>query len=659
MGANPLARLDSRWMNRNSERLRLASPCARALLFVCAAVSLSCATSPTVDFGSSEACYPSVAQKLSADEMEGRGIGTRGLRNAGTFLSRSFAALNLEPVRTGSVLASYRQPFRAVVGVKAGGANQLGFRTSTSAEFETAEFKVDFRPFGFSATSRFEGGLVFAGYGIKAEPLGYDDYAGIDVKDKVVLVMRYEPGESDPESPFDGKRPSRFSDLRYKALKAREAGASALIFTSPPGEEDEEDRLPRMVRSGPLSDAGIPVLQIKRDLATKLLALAGEDLKALHAVIEADVKPHSRVLSNIEIMGSTEVVTRHTELENIVGVFPGSGALADEAVVVGAHFDHLGHGGSSSLNPDDRQIHNGADDNASGVAAMVCGVAQAVERTKSSNTSRRRLIVIGFSGEESGLLGSAWYVRNPPFPIEDTMAMVNLDMVGRLREQKLHAMGTDSSPGWRPILEPLATRHGIDLSAGGDGYGPSDHMSFYGEDVPVTHFFTGSHPEYHTAKDDYALLNIAGGVKVSNYLSDVLDTLLHQTEPLSYQASTTGSTMAGDARGFGAYLGSIPDYAEMMNREGGVLLSGVRKEGPADRAGIMAEDRIVGMDGVEIHNLHDMTFVLRDHRPGDVIEVEFLRDDKPEVAIVTLGKRGERTTPQSSHGAKDPHATTD
>lgn len=623
------------------------------LLFV--VVTSSCTTPPVVDFESSEMCFRSVASALSNDDMEGRGIGTDGLRKAGTYLSRSFAEIHLEPVRSGGVFASYRQRFSAVTGVKAGSRNHLSFFDRTNETTTTAEFKSDFRPFGFSKSAAFEGEMVFAGYGITAEPIGYDDYAGLDVRGKVVLAMRYEPGEKDPDSIFDGKRPSRYSDLRYKALKAREAGATALIFTNPPGEEEDEDRLPRMVRSGPLSDAGIPVLQIKQALARELLAAAGQDLDALHAAIEADTKPHSLAIASVDVSGKTDVLTRSTDLENIVGIYPGRGALEDEVIVVGAHFDHLGLGGSRSLNPNDNQIHNGADDNASGVAAMVCGVAQTVDRADSNTSPRRSLVVIAFNGEESGLLGSAWYVRNAVTPIEKTMAMVNLDMVGRLREGKLHAMGTDSSPGWRTILSPTAVRHGLALSAGGDGYGPSDHMSFYGEDIPVAHFFTGSHSEYHTAKDDFELLNTAGGARVSDYLADVLTALMHQPERLAFEASSTGPTMAGDARGFGAYLGSIPDYTEMMNREGGVLLSGVRKDGPAGRAGITGGDRIVGMDGVKIHNLHDMTFVLRDHRPGEVIEIKFLRGDQTHRVLVTLGKRGE---PKAATSSSDPHATT-
>jgi hypothetical protein len=284
---------------------------------------------------------------------------------------------------------------------------------------------------------------------------------------------------------------------------------------------------------------------------------------------------------------------------------------------------------------------------------MICGVAETIQRFEADPASHRTLIVVAFNGEEVGLLGSAWYVRNPIFPIDKTVAMVNLDMVGRLRDQKLHAMGADSSPDWKPILEPLARRYELDLTAGGDGYGPSDQMSFYGAGIPVVHFFTGSHPEYHTPEDDIETLNTSGGSQITQFLGDLLVQLVYRTEPLIYRASSSGPMMAGDSRGFGAYLGTIPDYAEMMNSEGGVLLSDVRPGGPADIAGITRGDRIVEMDGTEIRNLYDMTFVLRDHRPGQIIEIKILRGDQPLSLSATLGRRGKPSTPDQDAG--NPH----
>lgn len=596
-------------------------------------------------------CFREVAGTLADDKMEGRGLGSKGLRAAGKYLGGLYAELDLQPTQTGLFFRGYEQRFRAVTGIKSGFGNRLSWQEPGSDTKHTAGIDREFTPLSISSSSSFAGEIAFVGYGLVAEPHDYDDYAGLDVQGKVVLAMRYEPGESDPESPFDGKRPSRFSDLRYKALKARQAGASALIFVSPPG--DDEDRLPRVNRRGSGANAGLPVLQIKRELAESWLSRAGYDFAELHAAIDADYQPHSQLLSGLRIAGRTDLKFRYTELANIVGSFPGAGDLADEAIVVGAHFDHLGRGGANSLAPDSKDFHNGADDNASGVAAMICGVGGMLQTLAGDERPRRSLVVVAFNGEETGLLGSAWYVRNPVHPNEKTVAMVNLDMVGRLREEKLNAMGADSSPDWKPILAPLAEDRGLDLLAGGDGYGPSDQMSFYAQGIPVVHFFTGSHSEYHTPDDDIERLNITGGARISEYLSAVLSQLLHRREPLIYQASTSGSSMNGDSRNFGAYLGSIPDYSAMTSPDGGVLLSAVRKDGPADRAGIIGGDRIIEMADTEIRNLYDMTFVLSDHRPGDVIEIVVLRGDEKLTLRATLGRRGKSTSIQSSDANSD------
>jgi aminopeptidase YwaD len=631
-------------------------------------LGLACATPPVVPLAPTEACFREVAGALANDDFGGRGLGTDGLRKSSDYLSRVFSQLPLRRVHSGGIMPSYRQRFPAVTGIATGPNNRLSWNQDAFEGGGRASMQSEFMPLGFSSSAEFEGDLVFVGFGIVAEPLNYDDYAGLDTQGKVVLAMRYEPGESDPESPFDGKRPSRFSDLRYKALKAREAGAAALILVSPPGDDGdpEDDPLPRLVRRGPLSNAGIPVLQITRKLARTWLDLAGQDLSALRASIEADYRPHSTELPNLRVSGNVDLSTEHTDIDNILGIVPGRGALAKEAVLIGAHFDHLGRGGPSSLARERDAIHNGADDNASGVAAMICGVAGTIKRLAEDPSPHRSLIVAGFNGEEVGLLGSSWYVRNPVFPIDKTVAMVNLDMVGRLRDRKLHAMGADSSPDWKPVLEPLAVQHDLDLLAGGDGYGPSDQMSFYGAGIPVVHFFTGSHSEYHTPEDDIESLNIAGGSQISQFVNDVLTNLVYRPTPPIYQASSSGPMMAGDSRGFGAYLGSIPDYAEMMNSEGGVLLSGVRHGGPADIAGILRGDRIVEMDGTEIRNLYDMTFVLRDHRPGQIIEIKLIREGQPLTLNATLGRRGARRdtkggskTGPALHGqAPTSHSTT-
>ncbi len=660
-------------------------PTAAAL----ALFALSCASEPRTPAAPTADCFREVATRLSTDEMEGRGIGTVGLKRTAQFLADRYIDMGLDAMRIDSPAPSYRQTFSATIGVRAGDDNHLTWSQplepgegAIDAETDGRDtnalvFRDEFMPFGFSSSASFRGEVVFVGYGIVAdysrktgagetaaeeageetgketsngEAFQYNDYQDVDLEGRIALAMRYEPRESDAQSPFDGKRPSRFSALRYKALKAREAGAKAIVFVSPPG--DDEDRLPRTGRRGAVSNAGIPVIQVSRGVVEQWFEAAGEDLEALHGEIETTLEPHSRVLTGVSLDGTTDINAEQTSLENIVATLPGQGSLKDETVVIGAHFDHLGFGGPSSLDPDSDAVHNGADDNASGVAAMLCAVEDLQSRLHDDSRARRTLVVAAFNGEETGLLGSNYFVRHPPRPIEDTVAMVNLDMVGRLRHHRLHAFGTDSSPDWSNLLDSVARVRGFDLVAGGDGYGPSDQMAFYGAGVPVVHFFTGSHSEYHTPLDDSDRLNFLGGTRIARVVADTLTKLLLRDERLVYQSSGHGSTMAGDSRGYGAYLGTVPDYADMMSREGGVLLSTVRPGAPADVAGIRGGDRIIEIDETKIHNLHDMTFVLRDHRPGEIVEVVVARGDEIVRLRATLGRRGKQATPK----AGDPHS---
>ncbi|MEE9279717.1 MAG: M28 family peptidase [Myxococcota bacterium] len=618
---------------------------ARALLVACLLLDACAAPArpPQEGLAPAAECFERIVTVLSHDDMQGRGIGTEGLERAASFLEGEFAALGLQRHRGG-----YRQPFATLTGVELGAENAL--------RWNGGEGRIgrDFTPLGFSSAGAFEGPLVFAGYGTRAESIGYDDYADLDVAGKVVLAWRFEPGERDPDSPFDGTRPTRWSDLRYKALVAREAGAAALILVAPPG--DEDDRLPTLRASGPVPPAGLPVLQVSRALAERWLASAGADPGELHAAIDSDYRPRSLEVPSVEIRGRVDLVTTRASVANVLGVLPGRGRLAREAVVVGAHYDHLGMRGAGSLRPRSGAVHNGADDNASGVAAMVCGVGGLARELWTRADARRTLVVVAFTAEEVGLAGSSHYVRHPARPVEDTVAMVNLDMVGRLRDDKLWGLGTDSAPEWVALLERLATEAGLELVPGGDGYGPSDQLPFYERGVPVVHLFTGGHSEYHTPDDDADTVNVKGGARVSAYLQSVLGDLLARAEPLTYQVSSSAPRLVGDSRGYGAYLGTIPDFAEMMG-DAGVLLSGVREGGPADLAGLRGGDRIVGMAGVEIRNLYDMTFVLREQRPGELIQIELLRGDERITVRAKLDRRGggdARGSPAPVDEASDP-----
>lgn len=614
-------------------------------------ISLVGCPTPEPEFDPAQ-CFSELVTELSTDEMQGRGIGTEGLEKAAVLIEQRLAAAGLADAGV-----AYRQPFKATVGVSMGSDNTL------KVGDEALTLGEDFTPLGFSSDGPFEGPIVFAGYGIVAKDLDWDDYEGLDVEGKVVLVMRYEPGETNPDSPFDGKKPSRYSDIRYKAMKARELGAAALVFVSPARDADEPDKLPPLKRAGPTSRAGLPVIQITRAVADAWLAAADTDLATLHAKIDEGHIPKegaeplsgtSMALPGLSAVGTAQIVPEQSEVRNVLAVLPGQGALAEEVVVVGAHYDHLGMGGEGSMEPGVEAIHNGADDNASGTAAMVCGV-EALARSGALADDRRTVLAIAFAAEEIGLGGSAYYADNPVMPLDKTIAMVNLDMVGRIRDDTLQTMGTDTAPEWEGVLTAAGEAQGLKLQMGGDGYGPSDHTSFYEQKIPVIHMFSGTHEEYHTPQDDVQTLNMEGGTKVVGLLSDVLATLATQPGGMTYVKSTAGPRMVGDSRGRGAYLGTIPDMSAMSSQEGGVKLSDVRGDGPADRAGIQGGDIIVGMAGAEIQNLYDMTFVLRDHRPGDTIEVVVLRGGEKLTLKATLGSRGGGPKPKATEDNPTTH----
>jgi len=588
---------------------------------------------------------------LAVDEMEGRGVGTEGLVRARNLLVTAMGTF-LDQGAPG-----FLQSFEVSIGVVLGEQNDLNWQIASDESPVNGVLRDDFVPLGFSESGTFDGPVTFVGYGISAEEIGYDDYEGLDVNGRVVLAMRFEPGERDDDSPFNGRRPSRWSELRLKASVARHAGAAALVIVAPPSDDSEEpDVLPTLRLLGPTSSAGIPVIQITRATADRWLASNQLTLSDLQSEIDSDYRPRSIPLDGLTVGGSVALTTQTAAVDNVLGILPGVGHLAHETIVVGAHYDHLGFGGHGSLAPDSQEIHNGADDNASGVAAMMCSARELQGALEGETTPRRTLLVAAFTAEEIGLGGSGYYVENPLRSLETTRAMVNLDMVGRIEDGRLAAEGAESALEWREWITPLAERVDLELDLSGDGYGPSDQMSFYQEGIPVVHFFSGAHDDYHKPSDDVEHLNMEGGDQVGRLLTGLLEQLLTQEAVPTYQEPSSIHAMQGDSRGYGAYLGTIPDYTAMSDSSGGVLLSDVRPDGPADRAGVTGGDRIVQMGDWTIENLYDMTYALQDYRPGDIIRVDVMREGARVELTATLGSRGHSTEP-SPHSDSDanPH----
>lgn len=324
---------------------------------------------------------------------------------------------------------------------------------------------------------------------------------------------------------------------------------------------------------------------------------------------------------------------------NVIGLLPGRDRKRrDEVIVVGAHYDHLGGGLFGALDPDSAgRPHNGADDNASGVATML-EVAQRLAQSRPDRT----IVFIAFSGEEVGLLGSAWYVRNPVAAVARTTAMINFDMVGRLTNERLIIYGTETAKEFPALLDSLNRSAGFDLKARGDGYGPSDQSSFYAVKLPVLHFFTDLHEDYHRATDDVGKLNVPGMLRIAEFATALVRNLADRRQPLTFveqpphqqQAATPGQTRSA---GYGAYLGTVPDMAGDVT---GVKLSGVRGGSPAEKAGLQRDDIITRIGAADVTDLQGMTDALRDHKPGDEVDVVVLRGGQPVTLKVTLGTRG-------------------
>ena len=535
---------------------------------------------------------------LADDARGGRGLGTPGLEAAAGWLEQQYALIGLEPAAGNG---SYRQRFRAVVAVERGPATRL----SVGGEDLAAE---DFTVPGFSDSGTVTAPVVFAGWGVVSEEHAIDDYQGIDAQGRIVVVRRYTPEDGAFE---DESLRRRLSDLRYKAFTAREHGAVGLLIADLPlaGEDQEEAPLPAM-RVDPQGGAGIPVAVINRNWAQR--ALDGEAQVSL----------------------TTEVVERTHDVDNIVGRISVGERLAG-AIVLGAHYDHLGFGGVSSLAPDAHEPHNGADDNASGTAALLEAARLLSARRDQLG---RDVIFVAFTGEENGLLGSSHFTREPPpgAAPEGLVAMLNMDMVGRLRNDRLAVLGGASAEEWEAVLQPFCAEFELECELGGDGYGPSDQMSFYAAGVPVLHFFTGAHDDYHKPSDDTASINAAGGVRIANLVAEValeLTTL----DGLTYQAAEAPAPL-GDVRSYGASLGTIPDYTRSPDNRPGMRLAGVRPRGPADEAGLQRGDWIVELSGREIRDIYDLMYVLREARPGEqsnvIVEREGERIERP----VTFGE---------------------
>ncbi|MFH1175925.1 MAG: M20/M25/M40 family metallo-hydrolase, partial [Acidobacteriota bacterium] len=445
---------------------------------------------------------------LAADALEGRFSGSPGAAVAAAFIAERFRALGLAP---SGESAGFFQGFSFISAVCPGPGNRL--RLELPAGPREASMEGDFQPLAFSASGEAEGEVVFAGFGIRAKELAYDDYAGLDVKGKVVLVLRFSPEGDDPASRFQP-----FMALRRKASEAREMGAAALLVTTGPIGAKDAAAI-KISFDASFADSGLPVMAISTALAEALFAGQGFTLGELQQRVNERREPASRPLG-VKATLVTDVVQVRSEPANVLALLAGADAARrDEVVIIGAHYDHLGRGGegSGSLDPEHPAIHNGADDNASGVAALL-----EIARRLAGGPPARSVLFAAFAGEEEGLLGSAQLVQNLPVAKERVVAMLNLDMVGRPKEGPMLTIGGyGTAAEWPALLDALNANHHLKLTTNKGGFGASDHSSFYAADIPVLFFFTGAHEDYHRPSDDAGRLDYPRMEQVVSFATDV------------------------------------------------------------------------------------------------------------------------------------------
>jgi Zn-dependent M28 family amino/carboxypeptidase len=571
---------------------------------------------------------------LASKNMKGRASGSPELEKAAAYIARHFREFGLQPIDG----KSYLQAFQVTTNAKLGDTNH--FEAVVNGEKHALKFREEFTPFNFSAAGPLAGSVVFAGYGITAPEYNYDDYAGIDVKGKIVLLLRHEPQEFDEKSVFSGKIYTEHAQFFSKASNAKMHGAIGVILINDRanhrGESDELESFAAKV--GP-DNAGIPFVQVKADTVENWFSAAGRNLDQIAAAVDKDLKPQSFAFpDSVHIQARLDIERLVKTVHNVAGYLPGA---SDEYIVIGAHYDHLGLGEQFSMAPSlAGTVHPGADDNASGTA----GVIELARWFSKQPRQKRGILFLSFAGEELGLLGSSYYVNHPTFPLEKAVAMINMDMIGRIREHKVYIGGVATGTHMKEMVQKLAAHSSLNIDfSDTTGYGSSDHTSFTTKQIPVLFFFSGLHSDYHKPSDTWDKIDAPSATQLLSLVADISDQLRENAErpmfvrvrePAPHGGAVAGSASGGS--GYGPWFGSIPDFGEGTK---GVKFADIQPGSPAEKAGLKAGDILVEFDGKPIGNLYDFTYALRAKKPGDEVLVKVMRGDSPVEAKVLLAKR--------------------
>jgi Zn-dependent M28 family amino/carboxypeptidase len=553
---------------------------------------------------------------LASDSLKGRKPGTAEDAVTSAYIRDCFKKAGLK-----LMFEDGFQKFEIVADVKPGNNSSISF------DGFSAKQGVDFIPLSFSSSATLTAPVVFAGYGfdLDLDSLKWNDFKSVDVKGKWAIILRGDPEPEKANSAF-----LAYEQERGKVLTAKDKGAVGVLLVSP-SDIEKTDVIMHMQYDKSPSDAGMPVFSITRALADKLLASMNYTIASLEAEMKENHKPVSIYLEPT-VTATADVIKTRVTAQNIVGFLEGTDpVLKNEYVVIGAHFDHLGMGGegSGSRAPDTIAVHNGADDNASGTAGVI-ELAQKLSANRSK--LKRSFIFVAFTGEEMGLLGSKEFVNKPPVDLKKVNAMINMDMIGRLNTESntISVGGTGTSVEADTLLKLLEIGRPFKVTHSTDGYGPSDHASFYSLNIPVFYFSTGAHDEYHTPADDADKINYTGEVEVLKMAYD-LSANIANSNRLTFRES--GSKQAARyGRNMKVTLGIVPDM--VSNDNNGLRVDGVRKGGPADKAGITKGDRVISIEGQPVTNIYDYMARLGKIKPGQVASVEIVRDGKKQILIV-------------------------
>ncbi|MCA9196682.1 MAG: M20/M25/M40 family metallo-hydrolase, partial [Planctomycetales bacterium] len=630
---------------------------------------------------------------LASDELKGRATGSAEMDVAAEYIANEFRSLGLRiDLIDGGPFQLYDVQSQATLGDPAENAFRLtqeGAETTEETggqDSESPQLNEDFVPLALGGNGTVDLPVVFVGYGITAPDLNYDDYASVDVKGKAVLMLRKEPQQSDAESIFNGAAPSEHAYFTTKMENAVKHGAAAVIMVndrqesqrehnstkrrwqrqldaltklhagfnakeSPTDEEFEAYRQEILKRTKQLESldqrfqnadkilghlgagtdlisAEVPAFFCRRNLFREAIqSVADRSLDSIEEAIDKELSPQSFELTGWRVVAQAKIHRQPLQGKNVIAVLEGHGDLADETLILGAHYDHVGMGGQGSLAPWTTAVHNGADDNASGVTSLL-----EVARRFAAQEKRpaRRIVFMAFSGEELGLLGSAHYVRNPRFALEKTVAMLNLDMVGRLRENPLEVHGVGTAAEFGPLLDSFAKQVGIQLTTVPGGNGPSDHASFNGQQIPVLHFFTGLHSDYHRPSDDVERIDVNGLAKITDLFYLTAEAVANAGQRFGYVVSEDAKQRTRPNRPvLGIVLGDVTEQ--------GVAVASVAEDGPAAAAGMLAGDVISKVDDTPIRSQADLLGILDAAQVDQEVEVFLLREESEQSLKVKLG----------------------